>query len=54
MTQQDEVSVMVAPNKMDNLANAIDAFDKGDWDSTVYQRIWAIVSAAREVVEDVG
>lgn len=54
MMQQDETLVMVDLNKMDNLVNAIDVFDKGDWDSNVYQRIWAIVSAAREVVEGIA
>lgn len=44
--------VEVDANKMDNLVNAIDTFDKGDWDHSVYQRIWAIVSAARELTED--
>jgi len=40
----------VDANRFDNLKNALEDLDVSPWDSDIYRKIWAVVSAAKSLM----
>lgn len=43
-------TVEVDANRFDNLQNALTDLDVSQWDSGIYSKIWAVVSAAKHLI----